>query len=251
MSLAACAGVEPENHVMSPQERLDAFKATFESGLPPYNVHRSVVDTLRRATVELIRSGLVERAPRFVLKDPDHRPISSRKLIADGPLVRTFYRGVWSPYCNLDLQALKAALSDVVARGASLMAISQQNGVNSRKAIRENRRSFPILGDPRGELSAAYGLRVALPDYLVELYQTTFGTDLSSFNDDPSWTLPMPARFIIDKDGIIAYAGVSPDCTKRPDPPSCFRFLTGSPLGAGHEIFAPHLQEGSISLLPE
>jgi len=223
---------------MSLQKRLDAFKAAFESGLPPYHVHRSVVDTLHRATNELIRSGLVERAkkvgdvaPGFVLNDPDHRPISSRKLIADGPLVLTFYHGVWSPYSNLELQALQAALPDIVARGASLMAISPQNGVNSRKAIRENRLSFPILGDPHGELSAAYGLRVALPDYLVELYLSTFGTDLPSFNDDPSWTLPMPARFIIDKEGIIAYAEVSPDCTKRPDPaellPVLDRLATG------------------------
>lgn len=210
---------------MSLQKRLDAYKAVFESGLPPYNVHRSVVDTLNRATDELIGSDMAGRAkkvndvaPCFVLKDPDHWPIGSRKLIADGPLVLTFYRGVWSPYCNLELQALQAALPDIVARGASLMAISPQNGVNSRRTIRENRLRFPILGDPRGELSAAYGLRVPLPDYLVELYLTTFGTDLSSFNDDPSWTLPMPARFIIDKDGIIAYAEVSPDCTKRPDP---------------------------------
>ncbi|CAE6806778.1 peroxiredoxin-like family protein [Paraburkholderia domus] len=210
---------------MSLQKRLDAFKAAFESGLPPYNVHRSVVDTLHRATNELIGSGLVERAkkvgdvaPRFVLKDPDYLPISLCKLIADGPLVLTFYRGVWSPYCNLDLQAMQAALPDFVARGASLMAISPQNGVNSRRTIRENRLSFPILGDPHGELSADYGLRVALPDYLVELYLTMFGVDLSSFNDDPSWTLPMPGRFIIDKGGIIAYAEVSPDCTKRPDP---------------------------------
>ena len=223
---------------MSLQKRLDAFNATFESGLPPYNVHRSVVDTLQRATDELIESGLAERAkkvgdvaPCFVLKDPDHWPIGSRKLIADGPLVLTFYRGVWSPYCNLELRALQAALPDIVARGASLMAISPQNGVNSRRTIHENRLSFPILGDPRGELSAAYGLRVALPDYLVELYLSTFETDLSSFNDDPSWTLPMPARFVIDQEGIIAYAEVSPDFTKRPDPAELLPILDG--LAAG------------------
>lgn len=111
------------------------------------------------------------------------------------------------------------------------MAISPQNGVNSRRTIHENRLSFPILGDPRGELSAAYGLRVALPDYLVELYLSTFETDLSSFNDDPSWTLPMPARFVIDQEGIIAYAEVSPDFTKRPDPAELLPVLDG--LAAG------------------
>jgi peroxiredoxin len=63
----------------------------------------------------------------------------------------------------------------------------------------------------------AFGIRFALPDYLVEVYKG-FGNDLAVVNDDPSWVLPMPARFVIGTDGIIAYAEVNPDYTKRPDP---------------------------------
>ena len=66
-------------------------------------------------------------------------------------------------------------------------------------------------------MANAFGIRFALPDYLVELYKG-FGNDLPTVNDDPSWVLPMPARYVIGTDGIIAYAEVNPDYTRRPDP---------------------------------
>ena len=152
------------------------------------------------------------------MKDPDGRVVSSAELLTRGPLVLTFYRGVSCPYCNLDLEALQKALSEIVGRGASLVAISSQNAANSRKAIRQHDLEFPILSDPAGEISAAFGLRFAFPDYLIDLYKNVFKNDLTLVNDDSSWTLPMPARFVIGKDGVIAYAEVNPDYTKRPDP---------------------------------
>ena len=210
---------------MSLQNQLDDFRTKFESGGPPFNAPRSIIDTIHRATKELIASGQAARAkkvgdaaPSFALKDPDGRVVSSAELLTRGPLVLTFYRGVWCPYCNLDLEALQKALSEIVVRGASLVAISPQNAANSRKAIRQHDLKFPILSDPAGDISAAFGLRFALPDYLIDLYKNVFKNDLTLVNDDSSWTLPMPARFVIGKDGVIAYAEVNPDYTKRPDP---------------------------------
>lgn len=209
---------------MTLQDRLDGFKADFEAGRPPYNVPYKVIETMHRATAELIASGQVERAakagdvaPGFVLDDPDGQTVSSAELLALGPLVLTFYRGVWCPYCNMELQAIQAALPDITARGAGVVAISPQTPVNSRKSTRQNGLSFPILSDPAGEVAHAFGLRFALPDYLVDLYKS-LRNDLPSFNADPSWTLPMPARYVIGTDGIVAYAEVNPDYTRRPDP---------------------------------
>ena len=206
------------------QDRLDAFKADFVSGRWLRTPTQQVLDTMRRGTAELIASGQAQRAlkagdpaPVFRLKDPDGRPVSSRELLARGPLVVSFYRGVWCPYCNLELQALQDVLPDITARGASLVAISPQTAPNSRKSQRENKLGFPILSDVRSEVANAFGIRFALPDYLVELYKG-FKNDLPVFNDDPSWVLPMPARYVIGTDGIIAYAEVNPDYTQRPDP---------------------------------
>jgi peroxiredoxin len=209
---------------MSLQAKLDAFKADFEGGKPPYNAPASVIGIMHRATDELIASGAAsralkagDRAPTFTLRDPDGTPVSSIDLLAKGPLVVSFYRGVWCPYCNMELQALQAALPDFQAAGASLVAISPQTAPNSWKSSRDNGLGFPILSDPRNDVAAAFGLRFRLPDYLIELYKG-FKNDLPVINGDDSWTLPMPARFVIGQDGVILYAEVNPDYTRRPEP---------------------------------
>jgi len=209
---------------MALQDRLDAFKADFASGRFPLKPTREALDTMHHATDELIASAQAQRAkkagdtaPEFTLADPDGKTVSSRELLARGPLVISFYRGVWCPYCNLELQALQEALAEIAARGASLVAISPQTAANSRKSQRDNKLGFPILSDTKSEVAKAFGIRFALPDYLVELYKS-FKTDLPAFNDDPSWVLPMPARYVIGTDGIIAYSEVNPDYTQRPDP---------------------------------
>lgn len=224
---------------MSLQAKLDTFKADFEAGKPPYNVPQSVIDIMHRATKELIASGLAERAlkigdtaPAFVLADADGKTISSADLLATGPLIVSFYRGVWCPYCNMELQALQAALPMFRDQGASLAAISPQTAANSRKSIRNNGLDFPILSDPGNETAAAFGLRFRLPDYLVELYKN-LKNDLPAFNGDASWTLPMPGRFVIGQDSVIRYAEVNPDYTRRPEPEDMVPALSRGPAHVG------------------
>ncbi|MDE2331206.1 MAG: AhpC/TSA family protein, partial [Bradyrhizobium sp.] len=101
--------------------------------------------------------------------------------------------------------------------GATLVAISPQSAANSRKSVRQNNLAFPILSDAHNDVATAFGLRFALPDYLVDLYKS-LKNDLPAFNGDPSWTLPMPARYVIGQDGTILYAEVNPDYTRRPEP---------------------------------
>lgn len=87
---------------MSLQEKLDAFKAEFESGGPPYNIPRDATDIMHRATEELRSSGLAERslkvgdrAPDFVLPDYEGKLFDSQTARRARPLVVSFYRGVW------------------------------------------------------------------------------------------------------------------------------------------------------------
>ena len=205
---------------MSLQDKLDAFKADFEGKKAP----RQAVEIMHRATAELIASGQADHAlkagavaPSFTLAEADDGPLSSTDLLARGPLVLSFYRGVWCPYCKIELEALQEASAAIRATGAQLVAISPQSLVNGRKAKREKQVTFPMLSDPNGEVANAFGLRFRLPDDLIALYKS-FGVDLAVVNDDPSWTLPMPARFVVARDGVIVYAEVSPDYTRRPDP---------------------------------
>jgi peroxiredoxin len=209
---------------MSLQEKLDAFKKDFKAGKPPYNAPAEIHPIMERATAELVATGQAERAlkagdkaPVFNLKDPEGNDVSSSDLLAKGPLVISFYRGVWCPYCNMELQALEEALPSFKEEGANLIAISPQNPVNSRKSVRQNNLSFPILSDTHNDVANAFGLRFELPDYLVDLYKM-LKNDLPTFNGDTSWTLPMPARYVIAQDGTILYSEINPDYTYRPEP---------------------------------
>jgi peroxiredoxin len=216
---------------MSLQDKLDAFWADFKAGKPPFNAPPAIHPVMERATAELIASGQAaraikagDRAPHFNLKDQDGNDVSSAALLVKGPLVVTFYRGVWCPYCNIELQAINEVLPQIQTYGANVVAISPQTPVNSRKSVRTNELGFPVLSDVNGQTGAEFGLRFTLPDYLVELYRN-LKNDLPTFNNDPSWTLPMPARYVIGQDGIVLYSEVNPDYTRRPDPSHMFPIL--------------------------
>ena len=205
---------------MSLQDKLDAFKAEFEGKKAP----PEVVAVFHRSTAELIASGQAaralkvgDRAPAFRLPDTEGATVTSAELLANGPVVVTFYRGAWCPYCNMDLQAIEAAASQIRSLGASLVAISPQTPASSSKSQRDNALSFPILSDHGGEIAAAFGLRWRVEEELKAV-MTAFKVDLAVFNGEPSWTLPMPARYVIAPDGVIAYSEVNPDYTRRPDP---------------------------------
>jgi peroxiredoxin len=210
---------------MNLPEKLAAFRRNFEAGGPPYNAPAEIHPVMHRATAELIASGAAgkalkvgDKAPAFTLNDPDGNAVSSADLLAKGPLVVTFYRGVWCPYCNMDLQAIQEALPKIKELGADLVAISPQTAPNSRRSRRENKLDFPILSDPHNHVADSFRLRFKLPDYLKDLYMSVFKNDLGAVNGDPSWTLPMPARYVIGQDGTILYSEVNPDYTNRPDP---------------------------------
>ncbi|WP_117193745.1 peroxiredoxin-like family protein [Rhizobium terrae] len=209
---------------MKLQDKLDAVREDFENGRFPLVPTQAQLDTMQRATQSLIDSRQADKAlqagdaaPEFTLQDTDGNTVSSRSLLSHGPLVLTFYRGVWCPYCNFELQALEEVRRVIEARGARLVAISPQTATNSRKSQRDNKLSFPILSDTGAEVAEKFGLRFSLPNDLIEVYKQ-FGNDLAKINNDPSWVLPMPARYVIGTDGVIAYAEVNPDYTRRPDP---------------------------------
>ena len=223
---------------MGLQEELDAFKAKVMAGTPGGPSPARYAEITGRATAELIASGAVgkalrvgDRAPAFTLNDQSGAGISSTEALRSGPLVLTFYRGVWCPFCNMELEALAAALPQISAAGARLVAISPQTPANSRKTERASPLGFPILHDPGGAVAAAFGVRFALPDYLAAYYKE-LGIDLSLINADDSWTLPMPARYVIAPDGVIRYAQVNPDYTQRPDPQEMMASLRAIQTGS-------------------
>ena len=214
-----CNAQHRSRYHMSLQERLDALRVQLASKTTPEA--RAI---MRRATQALADSGLAaqavkvgDAAPSFVLQDMHGATVASREILSRASLVVSFYRGVWCPYCNLELQALQESLGEIRSRGAELVVISPQSAANSRKSTRLAGLDCPILIDKGNIVAAAFGLRFTLPDELIDLYKR-LGNDLAAANGDDSWTLPMPARFVIGRDGVVEYAEVNPDYSVRPDP---------------------------------
>jgi peroxiredoxin len=204
---------------MSLQDELDALKAECLAKTPP-----NVTLARRRAVEALAASRLAERAahageqaPAFRLRDGHGRSFSSREALRRGPIVLAFYRGRWCSYCNTDLRAIESASHDIRSLGASLVVVSQQTPDNSLETQRRNELSFASLVDAGGKVAHAFGLRWKVSDELRTVEEGC-GTDLAAFNGDPSWTLTMPARYVVAPDGMIEYADISVDYTRRGDP---------------------------------
>jgi peroxiredoxin len=131
----------------------------------------------------------------------------------------------------VELVALQAILPQLTALGGTLVAISPQLPEHNRELIRTRQLTFEILTDRGNEVAARFGLRFSLPEYLREVYRT-FPLDLEKFNGEASWTLPIPASFLIDQDGTIRWAESDPDYTTRPEPEDTLEALRN--LGGSH-----------------
>lgn len=107
--------------------------------------------------------------------------------------------------------------SEIKGLGANMVAISPQQEKYSKQIKSKHDLEFDILSDEQNITAEEFGLKFGFPDYLIEVYKG-FGADFERFNGDDSWTLPMPARFVIDQGGIIAAAEFDPDYTHRPEP---------------------------------
>ncbi len=211
---------------MSLQDALDTYKAEPKPHFPAeFGAIAGRTIAALAATGQAARALKIgDRARAFDLPDQDGASVGSAALLEKGPVVLSFYRGVWCPFCNIELKALEEVLPEIKARGASLVAISQQTPVNSRRSQRENGLTFPILSDAGGEVGETFGLRWVVPEEMREVHRK-LGGPLPTFNGEDSWTLPMPARYVIGQDGVIAYAEVNPDYTRRPEPSNLFPVL--------------------------
>ena len=167
-----------------------------------------------------LASGLEvgDRAPGFDLPNATGERVTLRQRLESGPVVLTFYRGDWCPYCNVTLRALQAALPRFKAHGATLIAISPQAPDRSLSLAEKLALEFDVLSDVDQAVGRAYRVHFTVPADMKDLYLDTFHNDLAKQTADGSWDLPVPATFVIDDLGIIRARHVSVDYRTRMDP---------------------------------
>lgn len=155
-----------------------------------------------------------DRAPDFVLPDAMGGEVRLSDLLDRGPVVLTFYRGAWCPYCNTQLRDYQEALGDLEATGATLVAVSPQTPDGSMTMQEKNELAYPVLSDVGNEVSREYGLVFQVDAETRERYKSV-GIDLAAVNGTDAWELPVPATYVIAPDGVIRAAFVEADYTQR------------------------------------
>ncbi|MEV5593917.1 peroxiredoxin-like family protein [Streptomyces sp. NPDC052496] len=204
---------------MSLTAELHAF---FESRYPQIpDAARAVME---RAGRELAESGQADAAPGpgapapdFTLPAADGRQVTLSTLLADGPVVLTFYRGAWCPYCNLALRALQQHHDAITARGARLVAVSPQVPDESLTLAEKHELAFDVLSDVGSEVARRYGIAFDLPEDLAAVYDS-FGFEMQRVNGGHPRTLPIPATFVIDRTGTVRWSFADPDYVQRAEP---------------------------------
>lgn len=197
----------------------------------PETLSPGISEALRASIDDLSRSGIIDRAlkvgesaPDFQLGNQSDQLIKLSDCLAHGATVLSFYRGGWCPYCNVEMQALQSALSQIEGLGARILAISPQNAEHAAKMAEQHGLTFDLLSDLHNTVARKFGVVFHLQDEMQSVYDD-LGLDLPVWNDDDAYDLPVPATFVIDTNGIIQMAFVDPDYTRRLDPTEIIRAL--------------------------
>ncbi|GIZ14161.1 peroxiredoxin-like family protein [Capnocytophaga catalasegens] len=156
-----------------------------------------------------------EKAKDFTLKNAKGESIRLYNLLEKGAVVLTWYRGGWCPYCNVALQKLQDELPQIKKQGATLVALTPEFPDYSLTTKEKNKLQFEVLTDVNNNVARSYGVVFTLDSKTTKRYEEDL--QLSLHNGTNSSELPIPATYIIDKNGIIRYAYVNPDYKQRAD----------------------------------
>lgn len=194
-------------------ERLQAYAAAGREIFPAYG------EAVDRLVARIHENGGGENAPRpgevmppFLLPDEKGRLVSLNSVLSKGPVAVMFYRGHWCPYCRLNVRAVIEAQDRIAAAGGQTIAIMPEVQAFTEKFKAEADAPFPVLTD----LDNGYALSLNLAIWLgSEIQRLLSYQDMSSFHGNDGWVLPIPATFVVGRDGLVKARFVDPDFRKR------------------------------------
>jgi peroxiredoxin len=210
------------------QDQLDEITANTRKLVPAERLAVS-----ERSVEELFATGIEERilpvgalAPEFALQDVTGRLVRSQDMLALGPLVIKFFRGRWYPYCVTELESWRDLYPQLRERGALLVAIGPQTARQNDFMVDQHRLPFAVLSDPGCQVAEKFGLAYTVPEYLRETYLSIL-INIPFVNGESSWRLPLPATFVIGRDGRVLYGEAHADFRVRPEPEGVLAALAG------------------------
>ncbi|MDF7809131.1 peroxiredoxin-like family protein [Pontiellaceae bacterium B12219] len=207
-----------ENTDSSLKAQLDARKTAFGT-----KASDSVKKTYAEGIQAVVDSGVVQhakqvgdKAPDFELTNASGETVKLSDVLKDGPVVLTWYRGGWCPYCNLALRAMQKELPNFEAAGATLIALTPEVPDQSMSTAEKDELEFEVLSDLNNTVAQEYGIVYTLTDGVATIYEDKF--ELSAYNGNDLNQLPLAATYVINEDGIITYAFLDADYRNRAEP---------------------------------
>ena len=190
-----------------------------------------ILEEMKKANFELAETSIDkkivsvwEKFPEITLPNADGQEVSISKLLEKWPLVISFYRGGWCPYCNLELKALQNLLPEFEKVNAQIVAISPETPDSSIETKNKNEIKFEVLSDIWNVLSKELKLTFNLKKEIIDIY-TKFGLDVEKHNGNKLFELPLPATYVVGTDWIIKFAQAQTDYTKRTEPSDILKVL--------------------------
>src|SRR5271155_324473 len=205
---------------MSLKEQLAEYRAGWYQRVPAERqaIMQRHIDELRSGTISRTMLKVGDHAPAIVLENAKGATVDVGTLLKKGPVIVTFYRGGWCPYCNLELKAYQVILPQIIAAGASLVAISPEKPDETVSTAEKNALTFEVLSDADQKVGRAFGLVYEFTEELKSAYHG-FNLQIPARNGTPDeWALPVSATYVIDRDGSIIYAYTDADYRGRADP---------------------------------
>ncbi len=200
-------------------EQLSALVAENKSKIP-----EEIIKVMQAADLDLAGTGIDknivgvgEKFPEITLPDANGKQVNIQELLEKGPVVISFYRGGWCPYCNLELRELQKFIPEFEKLNTTLVAISPETPDNSLDTKQRNELTFPVLSDKGNVLSKQLKLTFNLKNEIIDIYNS-FGLDVEKFNWDTNFELPLPATYVVGTDGLIKLAQANTNYTQRTEP---------------------------------
>jgi peroxiredoxin len=216
-------GLSAQNQTL--QSELDVKKAAFEQKASDEKkrIYKEGLDAVSSSGILNSAKKVGDTAPDFKLNNATGKEISLIEYVKSGPVILTWYRGGWCPYCNITLARLQKDLPLFKAAGAQILALTPELPDSSLSTKDKHKLEFEILSDVGNKVAKNYGVVFQLTPAVAEIYQKSFG--LHEFNGDDSNELPLAATYIIDQKGIIQYAFVNADYRNRAEPAELLKVL--------------------------
>ncbi len=213
------------NNNMSLKETLDAKREAFNANADEEKriIYEEGIEQVAQSGILKSAMQVGDKAPDFVLYNAIGEEVKLSEYLKNGPIVLTWYRGGWCPYCNITLNKLQQEMPKFDALGAKLLALTPEIPDSSISTKEKNELAFEVMSDIGNEVARKYGVVYSLHEVVADYYQNGF--DLHKYNGDESDELPLSATYVIAQDGMIKYAFLDADYRKRAEPADLLKVL--------------------------